>query len=199
MARLASISVSTVWLLFPSVGFAEAPQLTEEQQQAYTQKVRLAAKTLGQTLKSKLVKALSEGGPLSAIDVCAIEAPEIAETVSDQFGVAVGRRALKVRNSENAPDAWETEALLQFDQAIAAGDNPTTLETSEIVDGAEGPVFRWAKAIPTGGPCLTCHGPSVKPEIRAAILERYPSDKAVGFKPGSLRGIFTVSAAVGDD
>ena len=50
------------------------------------------------------------------------------------------------------------------------------------------------KAIPTAAePCLTCHGSSLQPELKAEILRLYPNDQATGFKPGELRGAFTVT------
>jgi len=53
------------------------------------------------------------------------------------------------------------------------------------------------KAIPLAQkPCATCHGTNVDPDLRAEILERYPEDKAVGFKPGEIRGAFTLSRRI---
>ncbi len=50
---------------------------------------------------------------------------------------------------------------------------------------------------PRGGPepGLTCHGSSLQPELKAEILCLYPNDQATGFKPGELRGAFTVTEA----
>jgi len=40
------------------------------------------------------------------------------------------------------------------------------------------------------GACLTCHGPteSIPEDVRAALRERYPDDKATGYAVGDLRG-----------
>ncbi|MNT54386.1 hypothetical protein D3C72_1915480 [compost metagenome] len=62
------------------------------------------------------------------------------------------------------------------------------LKHAEIVDGE----FRLMKAIPTGEPCLACHGQNLKPELAAVIDQRYPQDQARGFAPGELRGAFTL-------
>ena len=48
------------------------------------------------------------------------------------------------------------------------------------------------KAIPTGKPCLTCHGAEIKSNIVAKINELYPYDKAKNFKVGDIRGAFSV-------
>ena len=65
-----------------------------------------------------------------------------------------------------------------------------TLSTYEVIDGQA----RFAKAIPMGKPCMTCHGPNVAPEIKSTLAKLYPDDKAIGFEPGQLRGIFSVIA-----
>ena len=40
--------------------------------------------------------------------------------------------------------------------------------------------------------CVTCHGAkeSFSPALIGALAERYPSDQAVGFAEGDLRGWF---------
>ncbi len=55
-------------------------------------------------------------------------------------------------------------------------------------------MFRMVKAIPTGEICLVCHGGAeVKPEVEARLAELYPDDRARGFGPGEMRGVFTLS------
>lgn len=51
---------------------------------------------------------------------------------------------------------------------------------------------RYMRAIPTGALRLTCHGPSVAPGTGATIKARYPGDRATGFTPGTLRGVFAI-------
>lgn len=154
---------------------------------------REAAQVLGETLKARLLAAIAEGGPVSAIEVCAQAAPEIAATVSDQTGMSVGRTALRVRNPNNAPDDWERRQLQSFLDALENGADPASLEAAAIVTVGGAPVFRWMKPIMMGGPCTLCHGEAVSDEVKAAIAARYPSDQATGFKLGELRGAFTVT------
>jgi hypothetical protein len=40
--------------------------------------------------------------------------------------------------------------------------------------------------------CLTCHGETIDPELRARIRDLYPRDRATGFRDGDLRGVFWV-------
>lgn len=60
-------------------------------------------------------------------------------------------------------------------------------------------VSRYAKPMKIIPACIGCHGdPSQVPEeVRRILKERYPSDQAMGYKPGDFRGI--VSAVVPSD
>lgn len=132
--------------------------------------------------------AMQAGGPAKAVEACQTLAPEIANQHSQQAW-SVGRTALKVRNPENAPDEWERKVLEEFTARAAAGESLAEMTRTEVVDGQ----FRMMKAIPTGEPCLACHGKDIKPELAALIDQRYPTDQARGFSLGELRGAFTLS------
>lgn len=154
---------------------------------------RDAARALGAQLKTRLLDAIETGGPVAAIDVCNLEAPEIASSVSDETALDVGRTALRWRNPANAPDDFERTAMETFLSQIEAGADPATLELAEIVTSAQGLQLRYMKPIMTGGPCVLCHGTGISDEVKAAILARYPDDQATGFAPGEFRGAFTIT------
>ncbi|MNZ74879.1 hypothetical protein D3C78_933410 [compost metagenome] len=140
-----------------------------------------------QQLLDTVKSAMQSGGPVKAVEACQLLAPQITAQHS-QAPWKVGRTALKLRNPNNAPDAWERQVLEQFAARAAAGEPVMELKHAEIVDGE----FRLMKAIPTGEPCLACHGQNLKPELAAVIDQRYPQDQARGFAPGELRGAFTL-------
>jgi hypothetical protein len=173
-----TLFISAVIACFANVGLADEALLSE---------ARSHAKNLGMSLKATLQASMKTDGPVTAIDVCHIQAPEIAKQVSEN-GWVVGRTALRVRNQDNAADAWETETLQAFVSRLEAGEAPDTLETSTTMDGE----FRYMKAIPTGQVCLVCHGSELAAPVAAKIVALYPHDKATGFKEGELRGAFTL-------
>ncbi len=163
---------------------------------ARSQIARAAVLDLQKSLKGELVQALRAGGPEQAIEVCHLSAPAIATAKSERFGMDIGRTALKVRNQSNAPDDFERRVLEDFLAKMSRGVEPGRLEHAEIFTGSDGKkVFRYMKPILMADkPCGACHGDSISAEVKAAIAERYPYDQAVGFKPGELRGAFTVTA-----
>jgi len=156
--------------------------------EALVKEARQQTKQLAMQLKKTLKKSMKADGPEAAIQVCNTKAPAIAAELS-QGNWTVGRTALKIRNGNNAPDAWEKSVMQDFAAKLKDGADPKTLEASKTEDGT----FRYMKAIPTGGVCLACHGEKIAQPIAAKLDSLYPDDQARGFKQGELRGAFTLS------
>lgn len=166
-----------------------AGPVAAEDTAALKQQAVAITKDFAAAMKAELEQAMQSGGPLHAIAVCNEKAPAIAADHSAKSGWEVGRTSLKLRNPGNHPDGWEAKVLAQFEARKAAGEPADALVAAEMVDGR----FRFMKAIPTAEACLACHGGEVKPEVAARLTELYPADAARGFKPGDLRGAFTLA------
>ena len=159
-------------------------------------RARSLAGNLQLSLQGELFAAMKAGGPPQALDVCKTRAPEIALETSRGTDWRIARTALRVRNPKNAPDAWERKVMEEWTKRVAKGEAPATLETWEVAEADGKKTFRYMKAIPTGSPCLACHGAELKPEIAAKVKELYPEDQATGFASGELRGAFTLSKPI---
>lgn len=169
-------------------GSSQAGELTE----VYAQKGGEIIKAFSEDLKNVLMKGMKEQGPVETITACNGAAPGLAETHSKASGWQVGRTSLKVRNPKNAPDAWETAVLKEFETRKAAGEDPMKLAKSEVVEENGHKVFRMMKAIPMADACTKCHGETLEKPVAAKVDEHYPKDQARGFKAGDLRGAFTL-------
>ena len=169
-----------------------AAQDTEPTDAERAAQSRALAKDYAKRLQSALIRAIEAGGPETAIALCHTAAPAIAKKKSGASGWSLGRTALKLRNPKNAPDAWERDVLLKFQDQIEQGADIAALEHYETTTKDGKDVFRYMKAIPTKGPCLTCHGPNVSASVKEKIAELYPEDQATGFSLGELRGAFTI-------
>ena len=185
MKRFAAILIATLCPL--SLGAAE-PEADAE----WVEHSRQLAMQLGGQLKAELGKAIAEGGPMAAINVCYLRAPEIAAQLSQASGARVGRTALRVRNPSNAPDDLERTVLEQFAADLGSGPIDRPLEAAFEIRRGDAVERRYMRAIPTDALCLTCHGESLAPELADAIARNYPGDQATGFKLGQLRGAFSV-------
>ena len=146
-------------------------------------------KKFGGSLKPELKKAIKSGGPAHAISVCSEKAPSIAQGLSSDTGWMVKRVSLKARSETAVPDAWEKKVLEQFDQRQADGESAAKIAFMEVVDGN----FRFMKAQGVEAVCLSCHAAEIKPEVEAALEQKYPKDKARGYTLGQIRGAFSLS------
>lgn len=171
---------------------------TPPQEDKLSKEAKELAQEFGKTLKSELVKGMSEGGALNAISVCYEKAPKIAEHLSQESGWKISRTSLKARNENNTPDEWEKSILLEFEKLNESGEDQNILVHSEVVEKNGIKIFRFMKAIPTDAVCLTCHGSNLKDEVASKIEELYPGDTATGFKQGDIRGAFSLSKIIVD-
>ncbi len=132
-------------------------------------------------LLGRLGEAMAAGGPAAAIDVCAEDAPRIADQVAEEFGVRIGRTSFKLRNPANRPPAWVEPAVL------ARRGDPVRFLGPEGTLGVLEPIM----VMPT---CLGCHGDAdrLAPGVAEAVASRYPEDRATGFAAGDLRGWFWI-------
>ncbi len=148
-------------------------------------------------LKGELTSSMKASGPVATIEVCSKTAPSIAQSLSEKHGMTVARTSLKTRNPDNAPDAWEEAVLKKFEERRAAGESPKDMAFYEIVEADGKKSFRFMKAIGMPPlekmPCLKCHGENIDPKITAKLDELYPNDMARGYKPGQIRGAFTIT------
>lgn len=187
------MKTSTKLLWITLLGSLSLPCLAEQTDlQALQLEARQLSQTLGQQLKSTLVSAMKSGGPEQAISACNLQAPIIAEQVSEQAQWQVGRTSLKTRNTGNTPDDWERSVLEAFEARKAAGEPVQNLEFAEIVEDQGATEFRYMKAIPTAKPCLSCHGENLSQPVVEQLKSLYPDDQATGFHLNDLRGAFTL-------
>jgi mono/diheme cytochrome c family protein len=132
-------------------------------------------------LSTRLVAAMSSGGPSAAIQVCRQEAPKIADAVGQQYQLAIGRTSFKLRNPANAPPEWATEFIERRET------EPQLVALAEGKTGALFPIHLQTQ-------CLVCHGPAemLAEDVRRELAALYPQDQATGFQEGDLRGWFWV-------
>ena len=156
---------------------------------------RTVAISLMQQLGAELKKEISANGPDAAINVCRNIAPELASKLSIEQGWRVTRVSLKTRNPLlGTPDAWEQQALKEFDARAADGEALDKLEFSESVSEPGGRYFRYMKALPVQPLCLACHGSEqhIPASVKATLSQQYPHDRATGYAVGQVRGAISV-------
>jgi len=155
-------------------------QLTPVQKQQLSRAIA-AQQELAQTMMGELKAELEGGSPAGAVVVCRDLAPMIADQISTEHGLVIGRTSHRLRNPGNTAPEWVSTVVREdFDvQATFAGPSGELGVTLPI---------RMATS------CLRCHGPadSLDDEVMLALTRSYPEDQAVDFGEGDLRGWFWV-------
>ncbi len=145
-----------------------------------------------EALIGTLQKAIKENGVDGAIGFCNVEALPITDSVAKKHGVNIKRVSIQNRNPENHPDENESPLLEAY--AYNSENDLENRPNIQKIDNGETLLYTKAIKIP-GGLCLNCHGDPEK-DISESTLEKikayYPNDKAVGYKIGDLRGMWSV-------
>jgi len=138
-------------------------------------------------LRSKLAREfIRPGTPVTEETfkrVCGAVGKKVKE-LSASEGVQIRHAAIKYRNPANAATPAEAAVIERFEKDPKL----KAIDEEETIDGKE--YFRVARPIRVERACLACHGD--KDSRPAFIKEKYPDDKAYGFKKGNLRGIVSV-------
>jgi hypothetical protein len=156
---------------------------------------REAADALTAELREILFAVMEAEGPVAALDVCADSAQMLTRR-HERPGFSLRRVSLRVRNTANAPDAWESTRLEALEEMHHDGALPGEVVGTETEGGET--VIRYMRPIVAAAPCLVCHGPAdrIDPALYARIRERYPDDQATGYAAGDLRGAVSIRATV---
>jgi hypothetical protein len=148
------------------------------------------------SLKKELQEAISTRGPLHAIDVCSEKAMPLTEAVLGTDmpkGISLKRTSFRYRNSKNAPDSYEAEALHFFEKAISS-EREMPQHYVQKMDNE----YRYYRPLTVAPQCLTCHGTKdvISGDVLKQIQGRYPGDKATGYSAGDFRGVVRVSIPI---
>lgn len=145
-----------------------------------------AMKELRERLFARLNQLLVQGGPITAIRVCRLDAPAIAKEIADAHGVKLGRTSHRLRNPSNAPRPWASEYL-----EASAGKKAGAVEPAVFDLGDRLGLLR---PIGVMSACTRCHGAveGIDHDVKRELAQHYPADQATGFSPGDLRGFLWV-------
>jgi hypothetical protein len=150
-----------------------------------------ASKKLLKTLVGELKKAMKEGGPYKAVEVCSQKALKLTEKVAKEEGVKIKRTTFKYRNPKNAPDQYEKEALEFFEKSLKEKGTLPKYYVQKVNENE----YRYYMPLKVKHVCLTCHGDPnhMDKKLLEKIKTLYPEDKATGYKEGDFRGVIRVS------
>jgi hypothetical protein len=160
--------------------------------------MRTTATDFMKELKGVLIEQIQTGGVLQAVSVCS----DTAQILTNEFGLSKGlfirRVSLKNRNTNNYPDDFEKGVLNRFQLLHQNNELTSETEYAEITTEDDIKYLRYLKPIVIQAECLNCHGneSDMMPEVNKLITQKYPDDKAKGYKTGDLRGAVSIKTAI---
>lgn len=152
-----------------------------------------SSKILLKTLKTKMKKHMADGGVIGAFDFCSDEAYTLTESVNKTLpnGITTKRISLKYRNPANAPQEDEAKIL----ESIEGLKKSNVVLPEYFIEQVDANKYKYYKPIVINDKaCLKCHGkPSKNIDLRRAISNRYPIDKAKNYEMDDVRGAVVVT------
>lgn len=150
------------------------------------QKLAMATKSV---LGKNLLNSIQNRGPEGALAFCNERAIPLTDSMAQELEASIKRVSDKNRNPNNLANADE---LAYIAKAKIELEN-----TGSIKPDMNEKVDRWIGYYPilTNDMCLKCHGSmdsDIDSKTLSVINERYPMDKATGYKSNELRGIWVI-------
>ncbi len=158
----------------------------------FTKQSRTAAAMTQAALLAAVGAAIEEGGFHGAVDYCNLSATGLTDSLSEAYDLNISRISTRYRNPNNKLTSQEDKRAWSYYQTKTAS---TSAADTVLHDRAGNATYY--KPIWLGAElCLNCHG-SRSTEIALETLEaidaRYPSDAAVNYTLGDLRGLWKVN------
>jgi hypothetical protein len=154
---------------------------------------------LAVSMMNEVKSALNGLSPEEALDMCHLKGlPSSGPPIRSMPRItAVKFTSLKIRQSDNAPDAADKVALEYVDHAIAIGDAPPKVLVQKVEAPDSPVVWRVYKPIGLTSNCLACHGDreDMSPKLRQRLKSVYPDDQATGYRARDWRGFIRVNVS----
>ena len=186
-------------LLFALTGCGDNLLITPQEKTVAEKIGQESSMVVLRTMMMKLMEEVQKNGTVTAAAFCSENAHGLTEKIQQELkkGIVIKRISEKNRNPQNAPNAQEQKAIDFFTTKINSnGEAPghhlvKNKEKEQVFVNYYKPLF-------VAPLCVQCHGnPKKMPEdLQKMLHEKYPEDKAVGFKPGDFRGVLKVSIPV---
>ena len=141
-------------------------------------------------LGGELKAAMERGGVAEAVGYCNLNAIDITETVAKKYNATIKRVTDKPRNPANAANEQELVQMKKWRELLAA-------PTGQVLTQEETETERhFYLPIKIDAFCTNCHGvpgETLTLENQAIISAKYPTDQAIGYQLGDLRGLWHIT------
>lgn len=140
-------------------------------------------------LGKNLMSAIKKGGSHSAVEFCNTRAIPLTDSMAIELNAKVKRVSDKPRNPNNKANVQELNYITDAKNQLGSGG-----EIKPHLFESDGKMIGYYP-ITTNEMCMQCHG---KPDqdidklTQSKLAKKYPEDKATGYSPNELRGIWVI-------
>lgn len=148
------------------------------------------AQSTQKVLGKNLMLTLQKNGAVKAVEFCNERAYPLTDSMAIIHNAKIRRVTDKPRNLENQANEKELEYIEFFKSKIK------NKETYEPILISENGTTHFYSPIVTNTMCLNCHGTpitNIDPKVTQIINDKYPYDKAIGYKENEVRGIWSIT------
>lgn len=196
MKLISSIIAAAIVLVIISAGCKSNSNKKNAENDAVDSTALLAkgdsiASAVQKVLLSHVMQATKSGGPGFAVAFCNEKAMALTDSLGLVYNCTIQRISDRNRNPANRLSEEDAEIIASFPASLAASPQLVVQNQNHVY-------FKPIKiAMPA---CLSCHGTEGK-DIDAKTLgiikQKYPEDKATGYKEGDLRGWWKITFRAG--
>ncbi len=186
-------SIIIAIILTTAIGCGSDSSLTDEQVEKYTAQGKEIAQASFKKLSNQLQVAMKAGGVENAIGFCNAAALPLTDSLSTKYSAVIKRTSLKLRNTENTPDSLEAKMLNMY-QIMSRMRNPVMVP--KILEKNKDEIQFYTPIMIASETCLKCHGiigQTMSKNDYAIIKRFYPNDKAVDYRLGQFRGMWSIT------
>ncbi len=154
---------------------------------AFIQQGDSISSVMQQVLLANVMQATKSGGPVYAVTFCNERAMPLTDSLSKKYNCKIQRISDKYRNPANKPSKYDEAVLLKL-RSSNSGEPLLVSENYKMI---------YYKPIRIAMPaCLGCHGnegEEIAIKTMEAIRQKYPYDRATGYKEGDFRGLWKIT------
>jgi len=164
-------------------------ELNSESEINYLEKGMQFAMQTQKELGKNLMKQIKINGTASAVKFCSVSALKIVDSMQNVLHAKISRVTDKPRNESALANSEELKYIESYKQTLLKGEKPKPF-TKEI-----GGKTTFYSPVLTNGMCMQCHGnekDAIKFEVLTVLDSLYPTDKAKGYLPNQIRGMWKV-------
>jgi len=179
-----------IFTVLLSIVACDNNKLSKVEEEEYINKGKEITKASFKELSTNLMAQMKLGGPKQAVPFCNTQAMPITDKMAKKYNVTIKRASDKVRNAENKATERELQIIAGYKASLE-----NSSELSPIVEINSDKNKQFYAPIIIKEKCLVCHGKpneQLKVKTDSLIKSFYPHDKAIGYKNGDLRGIWSI-------